>query len=318
MAIERTADVAVSVLTYERPETTKMYFENLWETAKHTPFDLFVVDNGSKTGTREILENLPAETPQGGSVHLILLEENAGWCPAKNIGLAIPHRGGYPYICLVENDCICREKTSGAHGADWLEMHVNALESLDIEILQGRHAPKDHGDENYFWRVRKKGNRWWPLDEPGNVTASNLNKSSSWLVRGHDELLTRMLFMRGQVVSDVGGFNEPAFPMKLGMFADVEWSDRVLRRYCEKHGLIWGLSLDERVFDFLEINQQRLGFHETYPDEMFHHEIAKATHSKAFWERREYIWEHPDPDLYIPFSDAIKGNAEKFWDRGQP
>jgi GT2 family glycosyltransferase len=317
MAIERTADVAVSVLTYERPETTKMFFDQLWKNTPHTKFDLFVVDNGSKTGTREVLENLPTETPAGGSVHLILLEENAGWCPGKNIGLAIPHAGGYPYVCLVENDCTCRS-LSDAHGLDWIGMHVNALNSLGIEILQGRHAPKQHGDENYFWRTRKEGRVWWPPIDPHNLTSDDWNRSGSWLIRGHDELLTRMIFMRGSVVSDVGGFNEPAFPMKLGMFADTEWSDRILRRYCERHGLIWGISLDERMFEFLEINSQRLGFHETYPDEMFHHEIAKATHSKAFWERREYIWEHPDPDLYIGFSDAIKENAEKFWNRSLP
>lgn len=308
-----TADIAVSVLTYERPQTTQLFMEKLWENTPSTPFDLFVVDNGSQSGTQDVLGALPASTPGGGSVHLILLDDNAGWCPGKNIGLAISHAGGYEYICLIENDGLCRSLSS-AHGADWLEMHVNALESLGIEILQGRHAPKQHVDEGYFWRVKKEGKEWWAPD-PFNLVSDDWNSSCSWLLRGHDELLTRMLIMRSGVIDDVGGFNEPLFPMKLGMFADVEWSDRVIRRYCERKGLIWGFSLDERVFEFLEINEEILGLKEEYPDEESHHELAKHVHAKNFWERREYTWEHPKPDLYVPFSDSVKHNAEAFWDR---
>jgi GT2 family glycosyltransferase len=154
--VKPTARVAISVLTYERPHATKLFFEKLWEHTPYTPFDLFVVDNGSQEGTVDVLNILPDSPPAGGSVHLILLQENAGWCPAKNIGLALA-KGRYDYVVLIENDCVCYRTANDWAGHDWLSMHINALESLDLDILQGRHAPKQHGDEGYIWRLRKQG-----------------------------------------------------------------------------------------------------------------------------------------------------------------
>lgn len=307
--VKPTADVAVSVLTYERPETTKTFFQALWKHTQHTRFDLFVVDNGSRSGTRDVLLSLPETTPAGGSVHLILLDENAGWCPGKNVGLAVA-QGWYEYVCLAENDGVCRAKTD-AYGPDWLAMHINALNCLGLDVIQGRHAPKEHPDEGYFWRLEKEGNHPCCPD-------SGAWSPKPWLLRIHDELLTRMLIMRGSVIDDVGGFNEKEFPMPLGMFADVEWSDRVLRRYAEKHGLIWGVSLDERIFEFLEINKDLFGVEETYPGEESIHDLAKTAHAQAFNDRRAYIWDHPDPDLFVDFSETAKANVAAFWDREAP
>lgn len=306
--ITPTARIAISVLTYERPATTTLFFNKLWEYTKETLFDLFVIDNGSKLGTKEVLLKLPSTTPAGGSVHLLLLKENAGWCPAKNLGLAVAQE--YAYVALMENDCTCEALTQ-AYGDDWLAQHIHALESLDLDVVQGRHAPKTHKDEGYYWRINKEGKRWWPCD-PDDAPAGQL-LGNIWPLRMHDELLTRMLVMRGSVIRDVGGFNEKAFPAPLGMFADVEFSDRVLRKYYQRHGVVWGVSLDERIFEFLEINQDLYGVKEDYPGSEAAHEMGKAAHGRAFEERRGYIWGHPDPDVYVPFSDWAKETVKAFW-----
>ena len=309
--VRPTADVAVSVLTYHRPETTRLFFKELWERTASTRFDLFVVDNGSGEETLSVLMELPTETPVGGSVHLVLMNENIGWCPAKNVGLALA-QGRYEHLALMENDCTCR-LLDRSFGEDWLGAHVNMIDSLGLRVVQGRHAPKQHKDEGLYWRVRKEGRRWWPADPHDTLTFQY--RSSNWPLRMHDELLTRMLVMQTDVIDEVGAFNEEVFPANLGMFADVEWSDRVLRRYQQEQGIVWGVSLDERVFEFLEINPDTCGIDETYPDEEKAHEVGKMVHAQAFQERRIYIVDHPEPDLHVPFSESVAANVQAFWER---
>jgi glycosyltransferase involved in cell wall biosynthesis len=285
--------IAISVLTFERPVTTVEFMARLWEHTT-TPFDLFVVDNGSQLGTKEVLLRLSSETPGGGRVHLALLDGNAGWARGKNLGLALPYHMGYDYVVLIENDNWFRaidHQQDGPihlswHSEDWLSMHIRAMTDLGLPVIQGRHAVREHPDEGYFWRVVRGG---WPL-------------------RIHDELLTRALFISRGTVDAIGGFNEVDFPYPLGMYCDTEWSDRVLRWSSEFTGLPFGVSLDERVCEFKEIKIAD----DQYPDRDKHHEWGMKAHAETFWNLRNEYWEGNDPNLYRPFSDWVMGLVGQF------
>jgi GT2 family glycosyltransferase len=277
--------IAISVLTFERPVTTAEWMGRLWEYTT-TAFDLFVVDNGSQLGTKDVLLHLPPETPAGGRVHLALLDGNAGWARGKNLGLALPYYMGYDYVVLIENDNWFRAMEQFSGSDDWLFMHIKAMGDLGLPVIQGRHAVRDHPDEGYFWRVVRDG---WPL-------------------RIHDELLTRALFISRETIDVIGGFNEENFPYPLGMYCDTEWSDRVLRWSSEFTGLPFGVSLDERICEFKEIKIND----DQYPDRDKHHEWGIKAHSEAFWNLRNDYWEGENPNLYRGFSKWVMKLVEQF------
>jgi len=93
--------VAVFSITYDRLKYTKKAFKSLNETAEY-PFDHFVVDNGSKDGTKKVLRDNFDED------HLIINKDNKGISIASNQALELITRSGeYDCILKFDNDCMC-------------------------------------------------------------------------------------------------------------------------------------------------------------------------------------------------------------------
>jgi glycosyltransferase involved in cell wall biosynthesis len=253
--------VGIAILSYFRLDRLQKCVGELLENTE-MPFDLFIVDNCSDEETVAYLRWLHSQ----GIASICLNEKNVGWMMAKNQCLAMLE--GYDVQILMENDVTCR---SLIPRVDWIQLHLQVMEVLSIPILHGRHSVKEHPDEGLLIRVEKAG----------------------FKLRLHDEILSRMLIFKKGVAERVGAFNWQ-MSMPWGAFVDVEWSDRVLRAYEEETGLVFGVSLDESIFEFQEI----LG--DDYPDASQVRALSLAVHRPIFMERRRYTWDSDVPELFIP------------------
>lgn len=78
------------------------------------PFDLLIVDNGSKDGSLEVLQEEYTEA------RVIALEENTGFCHAVNLGI---QNSNTPYVILLNNDTEVK--------AGFVESLVKAIEESE-------------------------------------------------------------------------------------------------------------------------------------------------------------------------------------------
>lgn len=104
---EKKPKVAIFTLTKDRLKYTKKMYETMGKFAGYN-FDWFVVDQGSKDGTKEWLKNVPAK--------IQFLEKNVGISKGSNLALnAIGDN--YDIIVKVDNDCFFLSN-------DWLKTIV--------------------------------------------------------------------------------------------------------------------------------------------------------------------------------------------------
>ena len=114
---KKTFKVAIFTLTKNRLEFTEKTFKTLRKTAGHE-FDHFVVDQGSDDGT---IEYLKKEVIEGRIKKVIYNKKNMGIPYASNQIVEEIKKGGYDFICKVDNDVWF--KTSG-----WLQATVGVYE----------------------------------------------------------------------------------------------------------------------------------------------------------------------------------------------
>ncbi len=98
------------------------------------PFELLVIDNASKDGSLEILQQ---EYPEA---RLIPLEENTGFCYAVNLGI---RESKTPYVILLNNDTIVKPNFVAAlvkaieEGEDIFSVSAQMLSMEDENVLDG-------------------------------------------------------------------------------------------------------------------------------------------------------------------------------------
>lgn len=109
--------VAMYSLTYDRLQYTKESFKSIRETAGYD-FDHYIVDNGSKDGTRQYLLEYQIQYPD--RVTLMFNEENKGIAIASNQILECikENNKGFAIIGKIDNDAYCK-----THG--WLKKIVD-------------------------------------------------------------------------------------------------------------------------------------------------------------------------------------------------
>jgi len=91
---------SVVVVSHERLALTRLCVESVLANSGRAPFELIVVDNGSRDGTRAYLRTLARRF---GNVVLVLGDENRGFAAAANRGLALAHG---ELLVLLNNDAI--------------------------------------------------------------------------------------------------------------------------------------------------------------------------------------------------------------------
>ena len=98
--------VAIFTLSYDRLEYTKEIFADMNRTAGYR-FDWFVLDQGSKDGSREFLDELMDVAGENGRIKFKhLSEENLGITLGSNTLIdEIQAMGNYQIIIKIDNDC---------------------------------------------------------------------------------------------------------------------------------------------------------------------------------------------------------------------
>lgn len=115
MTVETVPKVAIFTLTYDRAEYTERMLESL-EQSTTIPYDHFIVDNGSRDATHELLERW-----RGRLKRVLVNDENRGISLASNQALDMIG-DDYDYIVKMDNDC--QASTEG-----WLEKLIEVCEA---------------------------------------------------------------------------------------------------------------------------------------------------------------------------------------------
>lgn len=117
---------------------TRLAVEAVLKNTKKTPFELVIIDNGSRPDVKNYFEALKNK---GVAVQYIRNDKNLGPIKAINQGLA---RAKYDYICVMHNDLLILED-------GWLEKIVSVMEGdhkIGIAGLAGRKEIYDTGCVN--------------------------------------------------------------------------------------------------------------------------------------------------------------------------
>ena len=92
--------VSIVVVTYNNRDLNRLCLESLFARTEWPNLEVFVVDNGSSDGTRELLAGFAVPR---ANLRVIELEENRGFPAAVNAGLAASTGG---YLVLLNNDTV--------------------------------------------------------------------------------------------------------------------------------------------------------------------------------------------------------------------
>ena len=114
---------SIVILTHDKRLYTEVCLDSLLE-GNDRPFELIVVDNGSRDGTREFVENWMTEhRDEGVQGKLIRHETNLGCSTARNAGMSAAT--GDPIVFL-DNDAAVRTRSWLSGLADFLGNHADA------------------------------------------------------------------------------------------------------------------------------------------------------------------------------------------------
>jgi glycosyltransferase involved in cell wall biosynthesis len=105
--------VSIAIVTYNATDYVRRCLESL-RRLTNVPHEVLVVDNASKSDTREYLKTVPW-------IRLTLNDDNRLWCPALNQALAAAHASARHFMLLNPDVEILRE--------DWLDRLIAILES---------------------------------------------------------------------------------------------------------------------------------------------------------------------------------------------
>ncbi|MCK9567800.1 glycosyltransferase [Candidatus Pacearchaeota archaeon] len=115
-------DTVLMMVTYDRLDLTKKTIEALLTSTEH-PFSLVVVDNGSKDGTVEYLENIVGvyNSAPLQEFHKIFLPENKGIAIGRNLALKKADEMKPIWYCSIDNDVQMPKS--------WLEDSIKILQA---------------------------------------------------------------------------------------------------------------------------------------------------------------------------------------------
>jgi GT2 family glycosyltransferase len=183
--------VSFIIPSFNQVELVKQCVKSLKETVTNVPYEIIIVDDGSKNEIQQQLKQWGNKE----NLHIILKPQNSGFSCTVNEGLK--YACG-KYIVLVNNDIIF-------HDNNWLSQMIQTIQSSpNIGIVGGRLLYPDntiqHGGmcrvNNYFTHKF----RYYPADFP---EAQKIEDNCT---------VTGALFMiHHNVINDIGYFSEDYF-----------------------------------------------------------------------------------------------------------
>lgn len=115
---------------------TKLYLDSLYKYTNIDLFDLIIIDNGSKDGTTEYLQEFENKF---NNIKVIYNSNNLGYSKANNQGLEIALKKDYEFVGLLNNDILFTP--------NWLEYSLKVF-SYDTQL--GMVSPRDAGRPKFF------------------------------------------------------------------------------------------------------------------------------------------------------------------------
>jgi glycosyltransferase involved in cell wall biosynthesis len=176
---------AVVVATYNRSEQLHALVAGLEQQRDVGPFEVIIVDDGSRDGTWAELERLAATSSV--SLRPLRLEANAGPATARNAGWRASRA---PVICFTDDDCVPQP--------GWLAGLLGALTD-DVDIVQGHTVP----NPAHAFRRGPFSHTIWVFFEEGYYETCNIA-------------------YRREVLERLGGFNQ-TFRRAYGEDIDLAW-----------------------------------------------------------------------------------------------
>lgn len=237
--------VSIVMLVWNELKVTRLALESLAKNTRH-PYELIIVDNGSRKPTRDYLLNC------GIPDKVIQLKKNCGFPRASNIGIRAS-KG--EYIVLANNDIILTE--------DWLgKLVAVAKEEKDFAIISPLRLETDPVDGNKYQicKYQYQYLRGFPvLDIGGREEPISIDELQKRVVDYSNELTRRY---DGQYLDNEGRM-APFFCVlfkrwifkKLGLLDEAYgWGLVEDTDYCRrivKAGYKIGIALDCFIFHFM-------------------------------------------------------------------
>ena len=180
---------SIIILTKDNLKYSKDCIESIFEYTSQvkTPFEIIVVDNGSKDGTVAYLKSL--ETV--GQIKAIYNPENLGFPKGVNQGVAIA-KG--EYLCLLNNDTVMT--------AGWLESLIRCIKSDPTLAATGPYSSYSSGHQMSPIKC----------DYTGNEQLQKFAARYSQVEKYVDFLVFFCCLIKKSVWSEIGGLDEAFSP----------------------------------------------------------------------------------------------------------
>lgn len=113
-------DIIISVLTYNKLDANRKFFECLYNNTQRT-FFIVCLDNGSQDETPDFLKSLAGEH---NNLHIILNDENIGIIDGRNYTYSIIREMDFKNVIFLDNDQFVDK--------GWDESYLEKMKSYDI------------------------------------------------------------------------------------------------------------------------------------------------------------------------------------------
>ncbi len=97
-------DLSIIIVNYETYDLTKQTIESVINQDHPFEYDIYLVDNASKDGSIERLQEDFRKESEEGSIKFILNNENRGFAYANNIAIK---KTSSRYVLLLNSDTCC-------------------------------------------------------------------------------------------------------------------------------------------------------------------------------------------------------------------